>query len=96
MHMLGICYVTHASEPAGTDWDRMISVFKGTGLWQCITTEPLSCINKKTGQISLGRVRKALTPKRILSEISDFATSRRVTRQRPVAQNSVFRVRAQR
>ena len=60
MHMLGICYVTHASEPAGTDWDRMISVFKGTGLWQCITTEPLSCINKKTGQISLGRVRKAL------------------------------------
>ena len=38
-----------------------------------------------------------LTTKRILSEISDFATSRRVyTRQRPVAQNSVFRVRAQR
>ena len=36
-----------------------------------------------------------LTPKRRLSRFLDFATSRRVTRQLPVAQDSVFRVRAQ-
>lgn len=53
--------------------DRMVAVFKGSGLWQCITTEPFSCINQKTGQISLGRVRKAFTVSFITASQGDSA-----------------------
>ena len=39
--------------------DRMVSLFIGDGLWNCVTTEPFNVLNPKTGVLSMNRLHKA-------------------------------------
>jgi len=60
--------------------DRMVSLFKGNGLWQCVTEEPFKCVNPKTGALSLTRLRKAFKVSYITACQGDTASYLHVLR----------------